>query len=167
MERTQNSLTGSLHCILLPAAAFTLLGVWLTCFAGGMTQAATVAEFNPADYKVCGVTVVKTADTEAQMFAIIEYLKSGKQGMYQPGDMLSGARITGIDKDSVTLVIEEKKHVLPVETAVQETTATAVPPDINRQVLHRGYNPPAPVVPELTIEEVLKNIEQEQSEQKR
>ena len=141
--------------------------ILLTIFIGGGVHAATAAGFDPADYKLCGVTIVEKTGTKTQGSAIIEYLKTGKQGMYRQGDMLAGARITRIDKDSVTLVIEEKKHVLHVETAVQETTATTQPPDINQQVLHRGYNPPTPVVPELTIEEVLKNIEQEQSEQRR
>jgi len=168
MERTKkDQLLYRLHRI----AALILL----TFFIGGGVRAATAAGFDPVDYKLCGVTMVEKTAAQVRGFAIIEYLRTGKQSMYRQGDMLSGARIARIDKNSITLVMENKKYVLRVETSgsaaiaqpARSLTPTATPPGVTQQSSHQVYHQPGSIIPEPTIEEVLKNIEQEQREQKR
>jgi len=175
MERSKRRPAESPGRILLLVAAFGLLCLWHPGFSG---EARAAAGFNPADYTLRGVTSIGTPGGPARSFAVIESVKTGKQGLYRVGDTLSGALITRISRNSVTLVVEHREHRLFVETSTPAATSTApssppgptpasAPPDAGRPMPPQQYVPPGPLAPELTHEEVLKNIEQEQREQPR
>ncbi len=165
MDQTGNRREESSKHIPLLAAACILLCAWLPGLSPGETQAPSA--FNPAAYKLCGVTLIEPPGSQARSFAVIESLQTGQQGVYRIGDTLSGARITQMSRNSITLVLERRKHLLYLETAAPAAGAKAGTAAGAPQLLRKSYAPPGPLAPEPTPEQVLKNIEEEQRTQPR
>ncbi len=175
MTQRKKVTPGSLQRILLIAAACSLISGGPTCFASEGTRGMTRAGFNAGDYRVRGISALERSGAQAWRSAIIESVKTGKQDLYRPGDIISGARINRIEENSVTLVVEQEKYVLRLERMVSgKAAATAHPPRsltpgvvMLPPISRRVHRPPGPIVPEPTPESLMKTIEQEQREHPR